>query len=114
MKENYTQKIFIENNGIGLAAVAPIRNNLTQHQEMRAYPENKNKEIRILSNYEFVKKYFIFNKEKAETDPEYKEFIKDLTTYSKEGDNTHKKDAIDVLCTAASILKIKYKKILFG
>lgn len=39
--------------------------------------------------------------------------IQDLTTYTKAGDNKHRKDAIDVLCSAAAIIKIKYAKILY-
>ena len=72
-----------------------------------------NKEVRIFSHYEFVQKYFVFDIN-YEQNAEYKSFINDLTSYSKEGDNKHKKDAIDVLCSAASILKIKYKRVLFG
>ena len=40
--------------------------------------------------------------------------IDDLTKYKKEGDNKHMKDAMDVLCLAASILKVKYSKFLYG
>ena len=57
---------------------------------------------------------FIFDKQKYDSDQEYKLFVKDLTEYTKEGDNKNKKDAIDVLCSAASVMKIKYQKILYG
>jgi len=41
-------------------------------------------------------------------------FINDATSYTKAGDNKHKKDAIDVLCSAAAIIKIKYAKVLYS
>ncbi|HPV20411.1 MAG TPA: phage terminase large subunit, partial [bacterium] len=114
MKFNCTEQIFIESNGVGLAAVLLIKKMLSQHQKLSAFPSTENKEVRIFSHYEFVQKYFIFDKEKSETDAEYKAFISDLTSYSKEGDNKHKKDAIDVICGAANIIKLKYSKILYG
>ncbi len=114
VKENNTQQIWIESNGIGLASVLLLKKQLSNHTILTAFPSTVNKEIRILSNYEFIIKYFIFNESKYNENKEYKDFVNDLTSYSKEGDNTHKKDAIDVLSTAAQILKIKYKSIIFG
>ena len=114
VKENNTQQIWIESNGIGLASVLLLKKQLSNHTILTAFPSTVNKEIRILSNYEFITKYFIFNESKYNENKEYKDFVNDLTSYSKEGDNTHKKDAIDVLSTAAQILKIKYKSIIFG
>lgn len=113
-RDNSTEQIFIESNGVGLAAVLLIKRTIGEHIRISAFPSTINKEVRIFSHYEFVQKYFIFDKEKYETNAEYKLFVEDLTSYSKESDNKNKKDAIDVLCSAASIMKIKYKKVLYG
>jgi hypothetical protein len=115
-KSNYnnTEQIFIESNGVGLAAVIHLKNNLGVHRKLSAFPSTLNKEVRIQSHYEFVQKYFIFDQEKMQSDQEYREFVRDLTSYTKIGDNKHKKDAIDVCCSAAAIIKIKYKKVLYG
>ena len=113
-KTNETEHIYIESNGIGVAAVITIRNNIGKHIKVTPFPASINKDVRIHSHYEFVRDYFIFDKDKYDTDPEYKLFVSDLTSYVKEGQNKHKKDAIDVLCSAAAIIKIKYKKVLYG
>ena len=112
-KEQSIEELFYESNGVGLAAILLIKKQLNEHQRLKAFAATINKEVRILSHYEFVQKYFIFDKD-YEQKGEYKNFINDLTSYSKEGDNKHKKDAIDVLCSAAAILKVKYKSFLFG
>ena len=112
-KENLLEELYYESNGVGLAAILLIKKRLNEHQKLKAFASTAQKEVRILSHYEFVQKYFVFDKN-YESKPEYKSFINDLTSYSKEGDNKHKKDAIDVLCSAASILKVKYKRLLFG
>lgn len=113
-KDNKTEQIFLESNGVGLAAVLLIKKQISPHVKITAFPSTVNKDVRIFSHYEFVQKYFVFDKVKYETDTEYKAFVQDLTSYTKEGDNKHKKDAIDVLCGAAAILKIKYAKIIYG
>lgn len=112
-KEQLLEELYYESNGVGLAAILLIKKRLNEHQKLKAFASTAQKEVRILSHYEFVQKYFVFDKN-YESNPEYKSFINDLTSYSKEGDNKHKKDAIDVLCSAASILKVKYKRLLFG
>jgi PBSX family phage terminase large subunit len=111
---NKTEQMFIEANGVGLAAVVLLKKQIGQHVKVTPFPSTINKDVRIHSHYEFVQRYFMFSKEKYETDPEYKAFIQDLTSYTREGDNKHKKDAIDVCCSVAAILKIKYSKILYG
>jgi len=113
MHENLIEELFYESNGVGIAAILLIKKRLSEHQKLKAFAATINKEVRIFSHYEFVQKYFVFDIN-YEQNAEYKSFINDLTSYSKEGDNKHKKDAIDVLCSAASILKIKYKRVLYG
>lgn len=113
-KKNKTEQIIIEANGVGLSAVLLLKNQVKQFCKLTAFSSTVNKEVRILSHYEFVQANFIFDKQKYDSDQEYKLFVKDLTEYTKEGDNKNKKDAIDVLCSAASVMKIKYQKILYG
>jgi len=114
IKHNETEQIFIESNGVGLAAVLLIKKALSAHQKLSMFSSTVNKDVRIFSHYEFVQKYFIFDKLKYESNDEYRLFITDLCGYTKEGDNKNKKDAIDVLCSVASILKIKYSKLIYG
>ena len=66
-----------------------------------------------MTNFEFVKKQFIFNQSKRD-DFEYAKFINDVTSYVSGGINQHRKDAIDVCCLAAMTLKMKFAKALFG
>jgi len=108
------EDIFIEFNGVGSASFYGLRRDLTNHANVKPFTVNIPKEVRILSNYEFVKKYFIFDKE-YKSNPEYYSFIKDVTGYIKDDDtaNKNKKDALDSLSSAASFLKIKYKNFLY-
>lgn len=111
--ETLTEDIFIESNGVGLASILLLKNTFNNNTNIRTFHSSQQKEVRILSHYEFVKKYFIFDSNYKD-DKEYNQFITDLTSYIKEGDNTHKMDAIDVCCSAANIVKQKYRSILFG
>ena len=106
------EDLFYESNGVGLAAVLLIKNRLRSGQKIHAFNSTINKEVRIFSHFEFVQKFFIFDSD-FENNPEYKSFISDVTNYRKDGDNKHRKDAIDVLCSAANILKIKFKNLLY-
>lgn len=113
-KANSTEQIFLEANGVGLAAVVLLKKMIASETKVTPYPATQNKEVRILSHYEFVRDRFVFDKQKYESDPEYKLYVNELTTYAKDGDNKHKKDAMDSACSAAAILKIKYKTVLYG
>lgn len=113
IKDHYTEKLLIESNGVGLAAIINLKKSITGHTQISSFASTEEKGVRILSNYEFVKKYFVFDINYA-NDPDYNLFIKDTTTYLKEGENKHKKDAIDVLCSAAKALKYKYRAFLYG
>ena len=112
MHEWGCEDLFYESNGVGLAAVLLIKNRLRAGQKIHAFNSSINKEVRIFSHFEFVQKFFIFDAA-FESNPEYKAFISDVTNYRKDGDNKHRKDAIDVLCSAANILKIKFKNLLY-
>lgn len=109
----FIEETFLEVNGVGVAAYYLLKKDIANHAKVKPFSSTVPKETRILSNYEFVKKYFIFD-EKYKDNPEYRNFIKDATGYVKEGENKNKKDAIDSLCSAAAILKIKYKSVLYG
>lgn len=113
--EQQIEDIFIEFNGVGSASFYGLRRDLTNHATVKPFTVHIPKEVRILSNYEFVKKYFIFD-ETYKSKPEYYSFIKDVVGYVKDDGtaNKHKKDSLDSLCSAASFLKLKYKTFLYG
>jgi hypothetical protein len=109
----HIEQSFLEANGVGLAAYLLLKKDVSNHSEVKPFTSTIPKEVRILSNYEFVKKYFVFD-ENYKSNPEYKLFIDHVIKYEREGENKNKKDAIDGLCSAASILKIKYKQFLYA
>ncbi len=109
----HIEESFLEANGVGLAAYILLKKDISNHSVVKPFQSTINKEVRILSHFEFVKKYFIFD-ENYKNNPEYHSFIKHVVSYEREGENKNKKDAIDALCSAASILKIKYKQFLYS
>lgn len=112
-REYHIEETYLEVNGVGIAPYLILKKDILNHSQVKPFNSTVAKEVRILSHYEFVKKYFIFD-EAYKENPEYKLFLSHVTGYQKEGDNKHKMDAIDVLCSAANILKIKYKNLLYG
>jgi len=110
---NHLEDIYLEVNGVGTAAYLLLKRDLANHATVKPFTVSIPKETRILSHYEFVAKYFIFDQD-YKSKPEYLKFINHVTTYEKEGDNKNKKDGIDGLCSAANIMKIKYAKMLYG
>lgn len=114
--ENGIEAFFIENNGVGLAAAILIKNKLPKNVVYAPFHSSIKKETRIISHYEFVKKFFVFDIN-YKNNPEYLSFINDLTGYIKNDENNsnkHKIDAIDAACMAANIVKLKYHKIIYG
>ena len=109
----HIEESFLEANGVGLAAYILLKKDISNHSIVKPFNSTIPKEVRILSNYEFVKKYFIFDVN-YKNNPEYHAFIKHVVSYEREGENKNKKDGIDALCSAASILKIKYKQFLYA
>jgi len=109
----HIEESFLEANGVGLAAYILLKKDISNHSIVKPFNSSIPKEVRILSNYEFVKKYFIFDSN-YKNNPEYYNFIKHVVAYEREGENKNKKDAIDSLCSAAAILKIKYKQFLYA
>jgi PBSX family phage terminase large subunit len=103
-----SEQIFYESNGLGLSAVLLQQKNKPAFCAVVPFNSTEEKDVRILSFYEFVASRFYFG-ENYKSNKEYSAFISDLTSYSRESDNKHKKDAIDCACQAAKIMKLKYK-----
>jgi len=102
-------EVIFEKNGVGLATGIALKNlNINNDFELIAYHSTENKEAKILKNYEFAKRYISFSSI-YEDNKEFKTFITHLTTYSSEVRVLHKSDAMDVVCSACKILKIKYR-----
>lgn len=110
---NHIEEIFLEVNGVGTASYLLLKRDLSNHAFVKPFTVSIPKETRILSHYEFVKKYFVFDVN-YKSNPDYLTLINHITGYQREGDNKNKKDAIDSLASAASILKIKYKNLLYA
>lgn len=112
MEEYGTEEIFIESNGLGLALVLSVKKDKPENTKLKPLASTDNKIVRILAGYESVAKYFVFNEDYSEN-REYNSYMSDLTGFTREGTNEHKKDAMDVTCGAANIMKIRYRSILF-
>lgn len=104
--------IIIESNGVGLAALLSVKPILLDNQKLIPWNSHIQKETRILSHYEFVRDFFIFDIN-YESNPEYKLYMQHLCGYQTEGDNKHKIDAIDSACLAANIVKNKFYKQIY-
>lgn len=114
--DNDIEAEFLEDNGVGLAAVLLLKKKIPPNVQFVPFPSSVQKEVRILSHYEFVKRFFVFD-ENYKSNPEYLTFINHATGYMRDNENSvnkHKMDAIDVLCSAANIVKLKYHKIIYG
>jgi len=110
--ELFIDDVYIESNGVGLASIVLLRNRLHKNTTLKPFNSSENKEVRIMSHFEFIKRYFVFDKDYKQK-PEYRQFMQDLTSYVKGGQNSHKADAIDCLATAAQVIKAKYRKTLY-
>lgn len=111
--QNGMEALYLEDNGVGLAAALLIKRKLPANVRFVPFHSSINKETRILSHYEFVRDFFIFD-DKYKDNPEYAKFLSDATNYVRDGDNKHRIDSIDVLCSAANVVKLKYHKIIYG
>lgn len=113
IKNHNTERILVEGNGVGRAMLYELRRELEGvNCIVEGYNERMPKDGKIIGYYEFVRDNFFFNEE-YKTDPDYKLFINDLISYEKEGNNAHKKDAIDVCCAAAKYIKVRYNKLIY-
>lgn len=112
IKEHKIERIFIESNGVGVALVYQLNRLNTTECVIQPYHEKMNKEAKINAFSHFVKTHFIFNDNYKELEG-YKDYLDDLSAYSTEEDNKHKKDAIDVASAGAKAIKTNYSKFLF-
>jgi len=107
------EEAYIESNGVGLAAVLTLKPLLqNSNTKLKPFPSTENKDVRILGNYEFVRDRFVFDSNYKQNEG-YSLLIKDATEFMKDGENLHKKDALDVLCLAAKLIKIKFANFLY-
>lgn len=113
LREHFIEDTFLEVNGVGVASYFLLKKEIENHTTIKPFTTTENKEAKILSNFEFIKKYFIFDIN-YKLNTEHNQFITHLTGYSKEGDNKHKLDAIDNASMVAKVLKTKYKTLLYG
>ena len=113
IKKWKTERIFIEKNGVGVALVYQLNNLNDTDCRLQPYNEKMNKDAKINAFYEFVQSHFIIN-EAWETMEDFPAYMSDLTSYERDGDNKHKKDAIDVACAGAKAIKTNYSSMLFG
>lgn len=105
--------VIIEKNGVGLATVVKLKQlNVNNNYKLIPFHTTENKEVKIQRNYEFIQRHFSFNSSFENGNVMERRFLKDLTTYSHQGNNKHKIDAIDVCSSASNILRLKYKKLL--
>ena len=112
LRENNTEQIFIEGNGVGKAFIIHLKLSNETECELKPYSQKMNKEAKIASYYEFVRDRFYYA-EDYENNKDYVRYISHLTKYDVDGTNTHSKDAMDVSCSAAQILKAKYKELIY-
>ncbi len=110
--DSKVNEVIFEKNGVGLATGMKLKTlNHELTYKLIPYHSTENKEAKILKNYEFALKHVSFNSN-YEENREFKHYISDLTTYSSEVRRAHKSDAMDVLCSAVKIFKVKYKRLL--
>lgn len=109
VKTNVSEVVF-EKNGVGLATGLALKNlNINNNYKLIPFHSKVNKEIRIGSNYEFVKRHYSFNIDYKKKKM-FNSFIEHLTQYSIDEKEAHTADAMDVCCTSARILRNIYKK----
>jgi hypothetical protein len=109
-KQNKTQVAFVENNGVGAAACYMLKD--VDNTEIRPYTATENKVVRILSNYEFIRKFYIFDANYKESQ-QYNEFLRHLISLSKDGKNKND-DSADVLSASGEVLMAKYENVIYG
>lgn len=115
LHDNQIEEVLLEANGVGLASYLLLKKAIENHCKIIPFTTKENKEIKILSNYEAVIRYFEFDKNYKENEQYYK-FISHLTSYQQNGDggvNKHKIDAIDNASMVAKAFKAKYAKNLY-
>lgn len=116
LHDNLIEEVFLEANGVGLASYLLLKKALENHCKITPFTTTENKEVKILSQFESIIRYFSFDSRYKENE-QYSSFIKHLTGYKKDNEksvNKHKIDAIDNASMVAKVFKLKYAKHLFG
>jgi predicted phage terminase large subunit-like protein len=108
------EQVIVEANGGWVSSVSLLKRQFKEGSGVRvsAYANSIDKMVRILSNFEFIKKHFVFDDKHSEN-REYASFIGNLTRFKREGQNEND-DAADVLAAAASFIKVKYGKLIYA
>jgi predicted phage terminase large subunit-like protein len=106
------EKCIIESNGGWVSNAVLLKKTIETQTQVSAYTNSVNKLVRILSNYEFIIRHFVFDAN-YKTNPDYKAYICNLCSFLKEGKNAND-DAPDVTAAAANIVKVKYRTFLYG
>lgn len=109
--ESNIDEIIVEKNGVGVATVFALNNLNDNNYRLVPFHSKVKKEVRIISNYEFVKKHFTFRSDYAK-DKMYNKFIEHLTQFTIDDPEPHTVDAIDACTTFSRILKEIYKKLI--
>lgn len=81
--------------------------------EIQARPTTKNKETRILMKSGFIKKHFVFlHESEYKVGSDYFRFMKGLTSYKREGENTHDDapDCVTILAELIESVGLDFKK----
>lgn len=109
--ESDIDEIIVEKNGVGVATVFALNNLNDNNYRLVPFHSKVKKEVRIISNYEFVKKHFTFRSDYY-NDKMYNKFIEHLTQFTIEDPEPHTVDAIDACTSFSRILKEIYKKLI--
>jgi hypothetical protein len=112
VREMNVEQVFVECNGGWVSHAVAIKNAIKSQTTVKPYANDINKLVRIFSHHEFIIRHFVFDAN-YKRDPEYAAFMRNVTTFLREGKNEND-DAPDVLASTAQILKIKYRGFLHG
>lgn len=72
---------------------------------VRTFFSSNNKNVKIITYSDYVKKHFYFKAPKARNSKEYDEFMKNLTTWTQTGKNKHD-DAPDTMAMMAHLVQV--------
>jgi len=112
MKLYKCENVTVEVNGLGVAAKLAIMRDMNENAGLIPLNSREPKEVRIISNYEFILKHFYFIN--SPDNHEYVAFVSNLTNYVYGANNLHRQDAIDVCSMAANYLKVVYSDLIYS
>ncbi len=112
--KNNSEVYFVENNGVGTALTLELNRKKKDNElnfKLKPYHQKLKKLEKIESYYEFAKRLFIFREDYKDNE-HYNLLMKDLTIFERDKPKAHRMDAIDLICSAARIIKINHKKLI--